>query len=149
MTKLTFLLTHCCPPPLPDHAPTQATNWTMEKIKANEEQRFFKTHANLKDLPCGKAPGVKVRKINIPGWVLLRAQASNFGYSVEWWVMGHVNSKSTLYPRPNCAFEVPHTSRLARMKLMYIVYWCATIHSSGHVCPMPRAIAVAICVSTD
>lgn len=39
----------------------QATNWTLEKIVANQEKRFFKTHANLKDLPCGKAPGVKVR----------------------------------------------------------------------------------------
>lgn len=39
---------------------TQATNWTLDKINANTKQRFFKTHANLKDLPCGKAPGVKV-----------------------------------------------------------------------------------------
>lgn len=39
----------------------QATNWTLEKIVENPKQRFFKSHANLKDLPCGKAPGVKVR----------------------------------------------------------------------------------------
>ena len=42
---------------------TQATNWTLDKIVANQEKRFFKTHANLKDLPCGKAPGVKVRAV--------------------------------------------------------------------------------------
>lgn len=33
----------------------------MESLAATKEQRFLKTHANLKDLPCGKAPGVKVR----------------------------------------------------------------------------------------
>ncbi|CAM9312324.1 unnamed protein product [Hapterophycus canaliculatus] len=38
----------------------EATNWTLDKIKANPKQRFFKSHANIKDLPCGKAPGVKV-----------------------------------------------------------------------------------------
>ncbi|CAB1104592.1 AST [Ectocarpus sp. CCAP 1310/34] len=38
----------------------EATNWTLDKIVANSDKRFFKTHANLKDLPCGKAPGVKV-----------------------------------------------------------------------------------------
>ncbi|CAN0192178.1 unnamed protein product [Scytosiphon promiscuus] len=38
----------------------EATDWTIEKINQISEQRFFKTHANLKDLPCGKAPGVKV-----------------------------------------------------------------------------------------
>eukprot|EP00904_Undaria_pinnatifida_P001158 jgi/Undpi1/11042/HiC_scaffold_30.g13342.m2 len=38
----------------------EATGWTPEKIVADPQQRFFKTHANLKDLPCGKAPGVKV-----------------------------------------------------------------------------------------
>ena len=38
----------------------QATGWTPEKIVANPKRRFFKSHANRKDLPCGKAPGVKV-----------------------------------------------------------------------------------------
>ncbi|CAM9306503.1 unnamed protein product, partial [Laminaria digitata] len=37
-----------------------AKGWTPEQIVATPERRFFKTHANLKDLPCGKAPGVKV-----------------------------------------------------------------------------------------
>ncbi|CAN0122514.1 unnamed protein product [Ascophyllum nodosum] len=41
-------------------AQREATNWILEKINANTERRFFKTHANLKDIPCGKAPGVKV-----------------------------------------------------------------------------------------
>ncbi|CAM9256321.1 unnamed protein product, partial [Laminaria digitata] len=38
----------------------EARGWTPEKIVATHERRFFKSHANLKDLPCGKAPGVKV-----------------------------------------------------------------------------------------
>lgn len=43
-----------------DGCDSQAGEWNLETIKANPKQRFFKTHANLKDLPCGKAPGVKV-----------------------------------------------------------------------------------------
>ena len=50
--KIVYATHPCCP--------SQATNWILEKINANTERRFFKTHANLKDIPCGKAPGVKV-----------------------------------------------------------------------------------------
>ncbi|CAB1115455.1 AST [Ectocarpus sp. CCAP 1310/34] len=38
----------------------EAKGWTLEKIKSNPERRFFKSHANLKQLPVGTAKGVKV-----------------------------------------------------------------------------------------
>lgn len=38
----------------------QALNWTMEKIRSTPNRRFMKSHANLKELPVGKAKGLKV-----------------------------------------------------------------------------------------
>lgn len=39
---------------------SQAPGWTLDKINLNVERRFFKTHANLKDIPAGSARGLKV-----------------------------------------------------------------------------------------
>eukprot|EP00903_Cladosiphon_okamuranus_P015917 g14702.t1 len=39
---------------------TEAQCWTLEKIKSNPGKRFFKSHANLKQLPVGTAKGLKV-----------------------------------------------------------------------------------------
>ena len=41
----------------------QAAGFTLGDIVANKDRRFFKTHANIKDVPCGKAYGVKVYAI--------------------------------------------------------------------------------------
>lgn len=41
----------------------QAKGWTLDKIKANPEKRFFKSHANLKQLPVGTAKGLKVNLV--------------------------------------------------------------------------------------
>jgi hypothetical protein len=39
--------------------PREAPGWTMESINAAPAPRYFKTHANVKDLPKGKAAKVK------------------------------------------------------------------------------------------
>lgn len=38
----------------------EATGWTIESISAAPGPRFFKTHANYKDLPRGSAKGLKI-----------------------------------------------------------------------------------------
>ncbi|CAN0059913.1 unnamed protein product, partial [Choristocarpus tenellus] len=37
-----------------------APGWTLDLLNSTTKRRFFKTHANVKDLPAGSAPGVKV-----------------------------------------------------------------------------------------
>ena len=41
-------------------AEREAPGYTLEKINAMADPRFFKSHATVSDLPRGKAPGVKV-----------------------------------------------------------------------------------------
>ncbi|CAM9568921.1 unnamed protein product [Ectocarpus fasciculatus] len=38
----------------------EAQGWTLEKIRSTPNRRFFKSHANLKQMPVGSAKGLKV-----------------------------------------------------------------------------------------
>lgn len=44
---------------------SQAQGWTMEAIKSTPDKRFFKSHANLKQLPVGSAKGLKVTHLTL------------------------------------------------------------------------------------
>ena len=65
----------------PTFTTKQAVNCTLEKIKSTPNRRFMKSHANLKELPVGRAKGLKVGSVN--SHVLVRVIVTSGGETRE------------------------------------------------------------------